>query len=79
MSLGSTFLVPSGKGRWETEEKDEKPMRVGRLERVKPTFLLTDTPEHGPLGHPGLYWAKVHGRRQDPGPVVTGRGSTLEG
>jgi hypothetical protein len=36
------------------DEKDKKPMRVGKLERVKPTFLLIDTPKHKLIGHPGL-------------------------
>jgi hypothetical protein len=61
------------------EEKDEKPMRVGTLERVKPTTRLIETPKHRLNGHPGLFWAKVHGRRQDLGPVMTEWVSTLEG
>jgi hypothetical protein len=31
------------------KETDEKPMRVGRLERVKPTFLLIDTLKYSSL------------------------------
>jgi hypothetical protein len=74
--------VPPSSEEWDLsggKEKDEKPMRVGGLERVKPTFLLIDTPKHKLIGHPGLLWAEVQGRRQDLGPVKAGRESTLEG
>jgi hypothetical protein len=54
-------------------------MRVGSLERDKPTFPLIDTPQGRPIGHPGLYWAQAQGRRWGSGPVVAGRVSTLEG
>jgi hypothetical protein len=61
------------------EEKDAKPMRVGSLERVKPTFLFIETPKYMLIGYPGLLWAQVHGRRQGACPVMAGRGSTLKG
>jgi hypothetical protein len=60
-------------------DKDEKPMRVGGLERVKPTFLTIETLKRMSIGHPGLLWAKAYGRRRDLGPVIAGRVSTLEG
>jgi hypothetical protein len=60
-------------------DKDRKPMRVGSLERDKPTFLLTETPEHRPLEPPQVSWAEVYGRRGDFGPVVAGGERTLEG
>ena len=69
----------SEEGAQEGDEKDEKPMRVGTLERVKPTTRLIDTPKHTLTGHPGLLWAQVQGRRQDLGPDVNEWVRTLEG
>jgi hypothetical protein len=39
--------VPPSSEEWDLsggKEKDKKPMRVGGLERVKPTFLFIETP-----------------------------------
>jgi hypothetical protein len=66
--------VPFG---WRDE--DRKPMRVGSLERVKPTLLLIETPKHRRNGQPRVRRAEVHGRKRGPGPVKAGGESALEG
>jgi hypothetical protein len=60
-------------------DEDENPRRVGRLERVQPISLLTDTLEHQRRTCPGTFFGEVQERRHGSGRVVATKGKTLEG
>jgi hypothetical protein len=54
-------------------------MRVGRLERVQPTFLLIETPKRAHTACLGTHVSKHTGGDLGVGRVEAGRGKTLEG
>jgi hypothetical protein len=61
------------------KDEDREPRGAGRLERVEPIHLLTDTPEHRLVACLGTPREEVHGRRRGIGRVVAGGGNAPEG
>jgi hypothetical protein len=73
--------LPSSKSlRWHRQEdEDKKPERGGRLEGVKPIFLLIETLERRQAEQPTGPQAEAYERRRDIGRVMAGRGKSLGG
>jgi hypothetical protein len=63
----------------EATDEDRKTTRVGRLERVKPIFLLSETLKHRQSRRFGAATVQVHERKRGNGRAEAGGVKTLEG